>query len=289
MKMKKSLAISMIILLMSLISYSAKSYDIEEKEKIQRILKFQDPSRPGELIVDNVFGSIEVKGSDGQEVQLLVHKTIKAGSRDRIQKAKQEVSLEITEDGNTIDLYVDGPFRCQNKRGQWKKWRNPGYQVHYKFEIKVPYKTDVYLKTVTDGNILVRNVEGEFEVKNVNGRVEMAEMAGSGEAHTVNGKVEVLFSQNPKSDCSFRTVNGTVEVTFCENLSADLRLKTFTGDAYSDFPFEYLPSKPVKEGRYKGKYIYKSDRFTGVRISRGGPEIKLDTLNGDILITKRKS
>lgn len=280
---------SMIILLISLISFSTKSYDFEEKDKIQKILSFQDPSQPGELIVDNVFGSIEVKGYDGQDVQLLVHKTIKARSQDRIQKAKEEVQLEITEDGNTIDLYVDGPFRCQNKRGQWKKWRNPGYQVHYDFEIKVPYKTDVYLKTVTDGNILVQNVEGEFEIKNVNGRVEMTEVAGSGEAHTVNGKVEVFFRQNPKSDCSFRTVNGTIKVSFRENLSADFRLKIFHGDAYSDFPFEYLPSQPAKEGRHQGKYTYKSDRFTGVRISRGGPEIKMDTLNGDILITKRKS
>ena len=219
--MKKSIAISMIILLMSLISYSADSYDVEEKEKIQRTLKFTNPSRPGELIVDNVFGSIEVNGYDGQDVQLLVHKTIKARSQDRIQKAKDEVQLEITEDGNTIDLYVDGPFRCQNKRGQWAKWRNPGYQVQYEFEIKVPRKTDVFLKTVTDGNILVQNVEGEFEVKNVNGRIEMTEVVGSGEAHTVNGKVKILFSQNPKSDCSFRTVNGTIEISFRENLSAD--------------------------------------------------------------------
>ena len=287
--MKKSLAISMILLLTSLISYSAESYDVEEKETIQRTLRFQDPSQPRELIVDNVFGSIEVKGYDGQDVQLLVHKTIKARSQDRIQKAKDDVQLEITEDGNTIDLYVDGPFRCQDNRGRWMKWRNPGYQVHYEFEVKVPNKTDIYLKTVTDGHILVQNVEGEFEVKNVNGRVEMIEVNGSGEAHTVNGKVEVLFSQNPKSDCSFRTVNGMIEISFLDNLSADFRLKTFHGDAYSDFPFEYLPSRAAKEGRIEGKYVYKSDRFIGVRISRGGPEIKMDTLNGDLLIAKRKS
>jgi DUF4097 and DUF4098 domain-containing protein YvlB len=153
----------------------------------------------------------------------------------------------------------------------------------------MPHQTDVYLKTVTDGDISVQNVEGAFEVKNVNGKIEMTDVNGSGEAHTVNGKVEVLFSQNPQSACSFSTVNGMVEVSFRENLSADFRLKTFTGDAYSDFPFEYLPSRAAKEGRYKGKYIYKSDRFIGVRISKGGPEIKIDTLNGDILIAKRKS
>jgi len=64
-------------------------------------------------------------------------------------------------------------------------------------------------------------------------------------------------------------------------------LKTFNGDAYSDFLFTYLPSRAAVQGRHKGKYVYKSDRFIGVRIRKGGPEIKIDTLNGDILIAKR--
>lgn len=65
-------------------------------------------------------------------------------------------------------------------------------------------------------------------------------------------------------------------------------LKTYNGDAYSDFPFTYLPSRAVVQGHQNGKYVYKSDRFVGVRIRKGGPEIKIDTLNGNILITKIK-
>lgn len=83
-------------------------------------------------------------------------------------------------------------------------------------------------------------------------------------------------------------VDGNIEVTFLEDLSANFRLKTFNGDAYSDFPFSYTPAKPAVQGRKKGKYVYKSDRFIGVRIGKGGPEIKMDTLNGDILIAKKK-
>jgi hypothetical protein len=32
--------------------------------------------------------------------------------------------------------------------------------------------------------------------------------------------------------------------------------------------------------------VFRTDRFFGVRTGRGGPEIKLETLNGDILIKK---
>lgn len=286
--MKKIILTSLAVFLIGIIALDAESFRIEEKEEIRKTLTFQDPSKPKELFVDNIWGSIEVEGYRGKEVKLLVHKTIKGRNKEKIQKAKEEVELEITEEGNTIDIYVDGPFRDCNKRRRWRNWRNPGYQVHYDFELKVPHKTDLYLKTINSGDIKINNVEGEFEVKNVNGRIEMSEVAGAGDAHTVNGKVKVLFSRNPESDCSFRTVNGDLEITFRPNLSADFLLKTFNGNAYTDFSVSYMPLKKSVSKRYKGKYIYKSNRFFGVRTGKGGPEIKFDTLNGDILIGKKK-
>ena len=286
--MKKIILTSLAVFLIGIIALDAESFRIEEKEEIRKTLKFQDPSKPKELFIDNIWGSIEVVGYRGKEVKLLIHKTIKGRNKEKIQKAKEEVELEITEEGNTIDIYVDGPFRDRNKRRRWRNWRNPGYKVHYDFELKVPHKTDLYLKTVNSGDIEVNNVEGEFEVKNVNGRIKMNEVAGAGDAHTVNGNVKVLFSRNPESDCSFRTVNGDVEITFRPNLSADLLLKTFNGNAYTDFSVSYMPVKKSVSKHPKGKYVYKSNRFFGVRTGKGGPEIKFDTLNGDILIGKKK-
>ncbi len=264
------------------------SWKVEEKEEIQNTLRFQNPSQPKELWVDNVYGSIKVVGYSGQEVRLVAHKTIRGRNKEKIQTAKEEVSLEITEEGNTIDLYVDGPFRCCQKGRKWRRWRNPGYQVQFDFELKAPAETSLYLKTVNEGDIRVENVKGEFEVKNVNGAITMNEIAGAGEACTVNGEVKVVFIRKPESDCSFRTINGDLEISFPKNLSADLRLKTFNGEVYSDFPVTYLQGKAPIKDRKKGKFVYKSDRFFGVRVGKGGPEIKLDTLNGDILITQGK-
>ncbi len=287
--MRKTFLISCILCFLGMnLSLLGLDYKVEEKEEIRKTLKFDDPSKLKEVLVDNIFGSITVEGYNGREVQLLVHKTIKARTKEIIQRAKEEVELEITEDGNTIDLYVDGPFRCNDKWRRGGKWRNPGYEVHFDFELKVPHKTSLCLKTVTKGNIDVKNVEGEFEIKNVNGKIKMTEVAGAGEAHTVNGGIKVLFTKNPQTDCSFHTINGDIEVSFREGLSADFRMKTFNGDAYSDFPMTYLPARPAVSKRHKGKYIYKSDRFVGVRVKKGGPEIKMDTLNGDLLIAKRK-
>jgi hypothetical protein len=267
-------------------SLPADNLHAEKKKEVRKTLTFQNPSQTKDLQVDNIWGSIEVTGIDGDHVELVAHKTIKARTEGRIQKAEEEVKLDITEEKNIIDIYVDGPFREQN-RGK-ERWYDPGYEVHYDFEISVPRKTNIFIKTVTDGDIKVTGVEGKFEVRNVNGKINMDNIAGSGIAHTVNGPVKVSFIRNPESDCSFKTINGDIDIAFAKNLSADFRLKSDFGDAYSDFPVSYLPaSSAAKTERKNGKFIYKSNRFIDVRIGSGGPEIKMDTLNGDILINKK--
>ena len=64
-------------------------------------------------------------------------------------------------------------------------------------------------------------------------------------------------------------------------------LKTFNGGAYTDFPVTALPrAAPVAERR-DGKFVYRADKSTSVRIGNGGPEYKFDTLNGSIRIINR--
>ncbi len=264
----------------------AHEYPVEKKEEIQKTLKFADPAKAKEVLVDNIFGSIRVQGYNGNEVLLVAHKTIKARNQDKLQKALEEVKLDLTEKGNTVDVFVDGPFRCHDRRGH-SEWKDPGYEVQYDFELRVPFKTNLDISTVNGGDIEVGRVEGEFEVSNVNGKIQMSDVAGSGEAQTVNGAVQVIFTRSPGGNCEFKTVNGELDLSFPGDLSADFRMKTFNGEIYSDFPVTYLPAAPAKKEQEKGKFVYKSDRFFGVRTGKGGPEIKLDTLNGDIYIRKR--
>ncbi len=262
----------------------ATDYKIEKQEDMEKTLRFPSTTEAKILRVDNVFGSISVEGYDKKEVKVFVHKTIKAQDAKALQKAQEEVTLDMKEEGHTIDLYVDGPFRCQ--RGS-RNWKNPGYEICFDFTIKVPKKTALYLSTVNAGNIKVSHAEGDFEIGNVNGKIEMTEIAGAGTAHTVNGGVKVVFTHNPESDCSFKTINGDLDISFLKNLSADFQLKTFNGDMYSDFPASYLPQETATSSQKEGKFVYKSNRFAKVRIGKGGPDIKMDTLNGDILIKKK--
>lgn len=260
------------------------AFDQEEKETVRQSF----PAAP-RIEVDNVHGFIHVSGYDGSEIQMTAEKTIRAESQDRLDAAKREVKLDITRNGDTLTFYVDGPFRCHcgDERSGIHERSHPGYRVIYDFEIKVPAATMLRLGTVNAGEITVENTTGDFDVGNVNGAIEMREVAGSGPIHTVNGKISVLFSRNPLKDTSFKTVNGTIEASFRPNLSADVRVKTFNGGAYTDFDVKPLPNAAPVAERRNGRFVYRSDRSTGMRIGNGGPEFKFDTLNGNIRIINR--
>jgi ribosomal protein S28E/S33 len=265
-----------------------RDYPVQKKEEIRKTLTFADASKTGEVVVDNVFGPVTVEGYDGKDVLLVAHKTIYAKTEDKAARALEEVKLDLAEKGRTVDIYVDGPFRENDRSGhRFRSWRDPGYEVHYAFEIKVPFKTDVAVATVTDGDIEVRQVQGEFDIHNVNGKVRMSDIVGEGEAETVNGTLVVAFRNVPSGRCAFKTVNGDLVLTLPGNTSADFRIRTWNGNAYSDFPVTQLPARPPVRDENKGKFVYKSDRSFGVRAGKGGPEIALDTMNGDILIKKR--
>jgi hypothetical protein len=265
--------------------------DVEKTEKIEKSLRFGDVKGKNRLIVDNVFGSVQVTGYDGDEVLVKAVKTIHAKSEDDVEEAREEVYLDITHEEDMIELYVDGPFRDSghHRSRRWRGYRHSGWEVHFDFEIKVPKSTLLEVKTVNDGEISVSRIESDYEVRNVNGGISMEQIGGSGEVYTVNGDVTVDFTKNPERDSRFGSLNGEVKLYFLPNLSADFRLKTFNGEIYSDFPVDYVPAKAmtVSENK-KGKYVYKTGRTTTVRAGKGGPEIELDGFNGDMFILKKK-
>jgi hypothetical protein len=262
-------------------------YSVKEEQTIKNTFTLATGKRS--VQVDNVFGSIEVVGTSGDQVQMTVTETYRGETQDKIVQAKKEVSLDTSNENGELKLYVNGPFRCQCNDDDWGSRRHAGYIVKMDFKLEVPANVDVTLTTVNDGNIKMSGVTGDFRVHNVNGSVDINDAAGSGKALTVNGHVSVSFRQNPKTDSSFGSVNGEVVLKFAQNLSADFRFKNMNGGVYSDFDLAALPPKQATEERGKGHYVYRSDRFTGGRVGNGGPEIKVENLNGAIRILQRQA
>jgi len=234
-----------------------------------------------ELVVDNVTGFIEVTASSGGSVEMDVEKTLSGDSADRLALARKEISLNTTQEGGLVRLYVDGPFR---HGGGWHEV----YGFRYNFRIRVPQGVKLELHSVNDSHITVDGTVGDFKISNVNGPIEMKEVTGVGSVTTVNGGVKVMFAKNPTGPTSFKTVNGSLDVSFRSGLNADLKMKTTNGGLYTDFDVSAMPVVGEPAQNRNGKFVWSSRRMTGVRIGQGGPLLQFETLNGDVMVKNRE-
>lgn len=262
----------------------ASAANVEQNETIQKTFSVSG-SAPRKLIVDNVMGSIQVKSQPGSEIRMIARKSLRAESPAEAERARRDVKLDISQDANTVRVYVDGPFRCQD--GGIHMHGREGYEVKYDFELQAPRDTAVVLKTVNDGEIKVENLSGDYDLNNINGGIQMDEASGSGKVYALNGRVKVSFRDNPRETSSFGSLNGEVRVLFQPGLSADLRFKTFNGGVFTDFPVTYLPAPAGVEERHGAKFVYKSNEWSAVRAGHGGPQLSFDAFNGNIRILNR--
>ena len=255
-----------------------------EQETLRKSFLLESTREGVALEIDSFIGSIQVAGTDSDRAELVVTKTFRANSKEALERARKEVSLDINQDRGLLKLVVNGKFRCQDTCME-----PPGhepYSVKMDFQIVVPRAIALKLRTVNEGDIRVSHVHGAYEIHNVDGNIDMQDIRGSGVARSVNGEVKIDFSENPEQASSFGTVNGNVELHFVKDLSADFRLKTFNGGIVSDFPLDSVP--PQKDGEIRGgKMVLSANRYTEGRVGFGRPEIIVDTLNGNIRILER--
>lgn len=282
--MKRLFPVILLTVALTGMVFGHEEFRLEKKEKISQEIAFDSDSGPKELKVDNVFGRISVKGTSAKSVKLTAAKWLRADTQRDLEKAQREISLKINREGGRIEISVDGPFRRRNGSISWSE---DDYRVGYDFELEVPVDCDLNLRTVTDGDIEVENVRGELTLRNVNGKIEFRNAVGPITCKTVNGKIEGVFNRRPDSDCVFATVNGGIRIAFPKDLRADFSLKTMHGDIYTDFPVKYLPSSASGKRHSGEKFIYSFNKSQKIRIGEDGPLIKMETLNGDLLIADK--
>ena len=247
---------------------------------------FQLPAGAGKVVVDNIAGNVRARAVDGDTVRIVAVQLAHATSDANLELARREMSLEISQHGDTVIAYVHSPFRDDDGHLQGP-WDDLPYRVLYDIEVEVPRRAAVELSTVLDGDVELAGTDGAFLVRNVNGAVDVRDVGGAGKAITVNGELAVRFRKNPDGPCEFSNVNGDVDVTFQPGLAAEVRFKTMNGDGWSDFPYTLVPLRPeVSESRRDGRYVIKSDWAQGIRIGNGGPQLSFGTINGDVLIRK---
>lgn len=260
-------------------------YDVVDESTVTRTLSF---AAGGGRILDvrNITGFIRVEGTTDASVQMSIRKEIRAETRDDLAEAQRDVQLDFRDGTQRVEATVTdrtGHVCGEQWNDDGRRWPRVHYEVKYDFTIRVPRDATLRLCTINGGDVNVSGTQGDFDVSNVNGLIDMKSVAGSGRAQTVNGPVTVTFAANPKQPSSFKTVNGNVDVMFRDGLAADFAMKTMNGGLFTDFDVQSMPSPaPAAGERHDGKFVYRLNEFTRVRVGRGGPEMTFQTLNGNV-------
>lgn len=88
---------------------------------------------------------------------------------------------------------------------------------------------------------------------------------------TINGDIEV---RGLEGNINIETINGFIDIAYSAQAKSDIEFSTINGDIYTDFDIN-------KKGN-----LTKFSKDIKTQLNGGGPELELETINGDIFFRK---
>ena len=258
---------------------SAAAPQAQAPEADRVTVPLTDASKLATIHVSLVHGSITVRGASRRDVLVTARPDGDRPNRRAdpdaagLHRIPQSAGYRVTEENNRVNVSADNPNRAVG------------------FDLEVPRRANLELRTVNGGDILVENVEGDLDVHNTNGGITLTSVAGSVFAATTNGSVRATLTQvAAQKPMVFTSLNGNVDVTLPPSTKANLRLRSDHGDVYTDFDVQLQPQPPTVQENTRsgsdGRYRINRTRSVVGTINGGGPEFELRTFNSNVYVRK---
>ena len=239
----------------------------------------------GKLTIRADRGDIQVETSDEKNVNVEITREVKRASDATATKILKEEHVLIRHDGNNVAVTSLEPETLRH--GWW--WSRPELEARY--NITVPHGFAAHLTTL-GGEIEVDGAQGSVFAHTAGGELKFDELAGPLDAHTLGGgitidrfsgpsvlartsggDIDADFISAPQSDSQFHTMGGTVTVKLPASSKITLDAHTLGGSVSCELPVE--DDGPHKDGWLRGT------------INGGGPQLKLESLGGDVQVHAR--
>jgi hypothetical protein len=214
-------------------------------------LKFSDPAKPGKLRLRVVAGDITITGAETSEVTIVSNIKNKAQpapkNSDGLRRLDSETTFTATEKANVITVELGGD--------------SPDQSSGATLAITIPRNTSVNVENTYGGEISVKNIEGDADIRSLNSEVTLDRIAGSALVETVNGEIHATFVKVTEGKpLSFTSMNGEIDVRIPADTKANVRLRTQNGAVLTDFDEKALVTKTeAAQGRIV-KHIHASHR-----------------------------
>jgi hypothetical protein len=209
-------------------------------------------------------GRIRVEAGDGDEVAINATRVVKGPSEEAAKAALADVVIKevVTADRVEIDSTAASSgvsFRLSRR-------------VDY--DVTMPKTGHLTIKT-TNGEIRVNAIAGFVKIETVNGDIELTGVEKGVEVTAVNGRVQVEMASIGDGGVRCKTTNGQIILTVPASAKANITARVTNGVVNT----ENLSIQSSES----------SHRRLDGTIGGGGPEIRLDTTNGEVRIVGKPS
>jgi len=289
-----------------------KEKKFKKEETITKELEFTRSSLDNILVIDNINGSIDVEAYSGNTIQIEVIKTVFADTQEDLQQGIKEIGIKSATKDDAVYVYLDSPYSHFDKetgifeyreyrvtfnynynfnlssRRNYKHRKKRMYSYRLDFKVKVPRNVSIDVKTINQGNITVKDVQGKLLiVRNINGSIDMTNVAGQTDVNALNKDINITYAKNPTEESWYKSLNGDINLKFKDDLDVSISYKSMNGDFYTDFDVEKTTPKLSKTTEVKGRKIkYKINSKNHFKIGKGTIPLHFDQLNGNTTIKK---
>lgn len=253
---------------------------------------------PAELSLNAVSGRVRIQGTETSEI----HVRAKKGGPDR---ARENTRVDVEHEGNRVTIHTRSDSSWPGGLGIGK------HMASVEYDITVPRDCDLAIKTVSadvilsgtrrgarvqtvSGDVRIDEVEGTTSLTTVSGDVVASRLAGTLTLHTTSGDARI--DDASLRDFNLHSVSGDFVIEtplargehyYAHTVSGDLRLavpegtgvtvqmRSISGDVASDF----RDAEIIKSGR----------RHWQGRINGGGANVEMQSVSGDLRITRGSS
>jgi putative adhesin len=221
--------------------------------------------------VHNISGDVTVTATDGDRVEVVGIR------RSRGDYDDDDVRVDVHEgrDGVTICALWGEESWCDD-RGSHIESHGDGrrHRGNLDLEVRLPRRLKLSANSVS-GDVEVNGAGDEVRARSVSGDVKLDRLRSPAvTATSVSGNVDVgIDALTGAGDLRFTSVSGNVSLQLPRSLDADVTLKTVSGELDSDF--QLTLQGPMNRRSLNG------------RIGRGGRELYLTTVSGDVRLRAR--
>jgi DUF4097 and DUF4098 domain-containing protein YvlB len=214
----------------------------------------------GRVELDNISGDVHISTWDQNEVKVDAVKY--ADSKERLDEARIEV------DAAKEHVSIRTKYRDHDNTFNWGSHNNP---PSVEYTLTVPRNARLDEIKLINGKLDITGAAGEVKASCINGKLEAHNLSGRAELSTINGHLDARFDQLAGSSVELKSVNGSVELTIPSDSKAHIEASTVSGGIDNDF------------GLHVNHHNFVGHDLRG-ELGSGGPQIKLEDVNGHISI-----